>query len=80
MRWGCVVKTRKLEVGSDSGPTGRVLRVSGRVQDPDPTPWTRHLFGSGYYGQTMHEIPAKKSLRLCWVTLLTYLCAPKIKY
>ena len=36
-----------LEVGSDSGPTGRVLRVSGRVQDPDPTPWTRHLFGSG---------------------------------
>ena len=38
---------RLLEVGSDSGPTGRVLRVSGRVQDPDPTPWTRHLFGSG---------------------------------
>jgi hypothetical protein len=48
-----------VEVGSDSGPTGRVLRVSGRVQDPDPRPWTRHLFGSGYYGQTMLKFPPK---------------------
>ncbi len=35
---------KEIEVGFDSGLTGRVLRVSGQVQDPDPRPWTRHTF------------------------------------
>ena len=33
----------QVEVCSNSGPTGWVLWVLGRVQDPDPRPWTRHL-------------------------------------